>query len=38
MRRCEQNPELNLRDEVKKVLDGLNVEETRQAIWLDALE
>ena len=38
MRRCEQNPDLNVRDEVKKVLDELNVEEIRQAIWLDALE
>ena len=38
MRKCEQNPDLNLRDEVKKVLDGLNVEESKQAIWLDALE
>ncbi len=38
MRKCEANPELNIRDEVKKVLDELAVPVDRQAIWLDALE
>ncbi len=37
MRRCEANPELDVRDEVKKALDELAVPEDRQAIWLDAL-
>ncbi len=37
MRRCDANPELDVRLEVKKALDELNVPEERQAIWLDAL-
>lgn len=38
MRRCEANPQLNLKAEAKKALDELNVPEERQSIWLDALE
>jgi hypothetical protein len=38
IRRCEQNKELILVDEVKKALDELKVPIERQAIWLDALE
>ena len=38
IRKCENNTNLNLRDEVKKILDELNVHIDKQNTWLDALE
>ena len=38
MRRCEANELLNILDEVKKVLDILEVPNDKQQIWLNALE
>jgi hypothetical protein len=38
MRRCEKDNLLIVLDEVKKILDVLEVPEDKQQIWLDALE
>lgn len=38
MRRCENDDTLNVRNEVKKSLDELQVSEDKQKIWLEALE
>lgn len=37
MRRCEKDTTLDLHEEVKKVLDELNIPNDKQQIWLDAL-
>ena len=38
MRRCENDGTLNVKDEVKKALDELQVPEDKQTVWLEALE
>lgn len=38
MRRCEKNVTLNVKDEVKKALDELQVPEDKQQIWLNTLD
>ncbi len=37
MRKHENNPDIDLRAEVKKALDELKIDEEKQKIWLDAL-